>query len=225
MISLRNLFKLLKIKVFRFCGKLLNFQQRQLILNSGYFDATFSLPSGIQIEDPIDWYLNQTRNNTTSRKPMPGFHPGIYAEYVDTGDVEPFVHFLRNGRPEGPWLYEVIGPSARGGRAVDSLTAGQCALHIHLHYYDQAEAVLRIITQLQSRPDIKISVTSREGEDHVLALLDELVIKGADVRLVPNRGRNIGPFLTEFGRDLQKYKVIGHIHAKKSVLLNDNCMV
>jgi len=156
---------------------------------------------------------------------MPGFHPGIYAEYVDTGDVEPFVHFLRNGRPKGPWLYEVIIPNAGVLRAVDSLTVGQCALHIHLHYYDQAEVVLRIITQLQVRPDLKISVTSREGEDHVLAQIDKWVIKGADVRLVPNRGRNIGPFITEFGEDLRKYKVVGHLHGKRSDLLQDPVFV
>jgi len=39
---------------------------------------------------------------------------------------------------------------------------------------------------------------------------------------VPNRGRDIGTFLTEFGETIrQKYDLIGHLHTKKSAALKD----
>jgi len=39
-----------------------------------------------------------------------------------------------------------------------------------------------------------------------------------DIRLVPNRGRDIGPFLKEFGgKIMANYDFIGHFHTKKSV--------
>ena len=37
------------------------------------------------------------------------------------------------------------------------------------------------------------------------------------IRDSPNRGRDIGPLLTEFAGELQDYDVVGHIHTKKSL--------
>jgi lipopolysaccharide biosynthesis protein len=41
-------------------------------------------------------------------------------------------------------------------------------------------------------------------------------MKGLDVRVVPNRGRDIGPFLSELGGELQEYDVVCHVHGKRS---------
>lgn len=156
---------------------------------------------------------------------MPGFHPGIYSEHVDTGGRDPFFHFLKQGQPEGPWLWKVIGPGNPVLRENTQWIDGRCALHIHLHYYDQANDLLNTLAQLNVCPDLKISVTSKEGKQHVMEVLETLERLDADIRIVPNLGRDIGPFLTEFGRDLRKYAVIGHIHAKKSALLGDRLFV
>jgi lipopolysaccharide biosynthesis protein len=40
--------------------------------------------------------------------------------------------------------------------------------------------------------------------------------------VVPNSGRDIGPFITEFGAALLQYDVIGHFHTKKSLHVNPN---
>lgn len=42
------------------------------------------------------------------------------------------------------------------------------------------------------------------------------------IRLVPNRGRDIGAFLTGFAEDLLgSYDVIGHLHGKRSLFIGD----
>jgi lipopolysaccharide biosynthesis protein len=44
----------------------------------------------------------------------------------------------------------------------------------------------------------------------------------ADVRVVPNRGRDIGPLITEFGGQLlADCDIVGHIHTKKTAENND----
>jgi lipopolysaccharide biosynthesis protein len=41
------------------------------------------------------------------------------------------------------------------------------------------------------------------------------------VRLVPNRGRDIGAFLTGIGDVLARYDVVGHLHSKRSLFAAD----
>jgi len=51
------------------------------------------------------------------------------------------------------------------------------------------------------------------------ALRDFSVLKDCrmEIRVVPNRGRDLGPIFTEFSSELQQYDLIGHIHTKKSI--------
>ena len=42
------------------------------------------------------------------------------------------------------------------------------------------------------------------------------------VRVVPNRGRDIGPLLTTFGEDaIHDYDIIGHVHGKRSLTASE----
>jgi lipopolysaccharide biosynthesis protein len=50
--------------------------------------------------------------------------------------------------------------------------------------------------------------------------------KVIDIRTVPNRGRDIGPFLTAFGAALATgYDLVGHIHTKKTADIDDAPMI
>lgn len=51
-----------------------------------------------------------------------------------------------------------------------------------------------------------------EQVSQILSAYRQINIK---VRIVPNRGRDIGPLISEFAEELQKYDVIGHFHTKK----------
>jgi hypothetical protein len=217
----RNFSSFLKREGLRYCEKLRFSRHRRFIRKAGLLDSTFACPSWIPVTDPVEWYLNQSQKADSCRKPMPGFHPGSYAEHVDTGGMDPFFHFLKRGQPEGPWSLKVIRPGDDTSVNAGTSKGGDYALHLHLHYHEQARDLLEAVWKSKARPDLKISVTSPEGRDHVLALLRTGESPEADVRIVPNRGRDIGPLLTEFGRDLRRYKVIGHIHAKGSALVSD----
>ena len=196
-----------------------------LIEKSRLFDSNFVCGPNISVAHPIQWYKDMWKSGAVTRKPMPGFHPGIYAENISVDGVEPFVHFLKSQRPLGPWLKQVIDPSSENNYSTDLKRVGKTALHIHLHYYDQTDDILDILSHLQIRPDLKISVTSEAGKKHVLEALKKSCDWRADVRLIQNRGRDIGPFLTEFASDLMQYEVIGHIHSKRSSLFKDRKII
>jgi lipopolysaccharide biosynthesis protein len=72
-------------------------------------------------------------------------------------------------------------------------------------------------------PDLFISVTSEGAREQVKGLLNAYKGKVVDIQLVPNRGRDIGPFLTTFGqRIMTNYDYVGHVHTKKTADVKDS---
>jgi lipopolysaccharide biosynthesis protein len=214
-------------RILTACQKIRFFKKSndwQLIKRSGIFDAKFAMGgSFFGGQDSIEWYLKVSKGDAV-RKPMPGFHPGIYLESNQTEGEEPFCHFLKNNRPRGPWLTEVIRPPKDVPKIENHAQGGRFALHIHLHYHEEATEILTRVLRIPSM-DLKISVTSADGFEFVVACLRKLSITRADLRIVPNRGRNIGPLITEFGNDLKNYEIVGHVHSKRSVLVSNRQLV
>jgi lipopolysaccharide biosynthesis protein len=135
--------------------------------------------------------------------------------------ADPFADYLRQGRPEGPWSCPVI---VAGKIAQNDLPESKrVALHIHAYY---PELLPEIITRLSGNlicPDLFVSVTDLQARDQVNDLLKDYRGTVVDVRLVPNRGRDIGPLLTAFGQQLlANYDYVGHIHTKKTADLKDS---
>lgn len=166
-------------------------------------------------------YIRSWASGIGRRKPFPGFHPGIYLEQNNLGNVEidPYSHFLQAGEPQGPWLRPVLTPATRVAEVLDST---RVALHIHVYYPDLLPEILQRLRANKVRPDLFISVPSLETKLEILALLKANNVEAVSVEVVPNRGRDIGPLLTAFGPELVKgYEIVGHIHTKKTVDVKD----
>ena len=76
-------------------------------------------------------------------KETSGYHPGIYKdEVLKNGYVgDPFVHYLKQGKPEGKWKVKVIEPKT----VVDvNSIYGKVALHIHVHYKELLESAVAL---------------------------------------------------------------------------------
>jgi glycosyltransferase involved in cell wall biosynthesis len=185
---------------------------------SGLLEKTFGLPPTLQrltLAQAANLHIRCWATGLGKRKPFPAFHPGIYRARR-TRDVEgdPFVHYVRAGRPDGPWLSEVI-TEASANRSIPSAT--RVALHIHVYYADLLPGILDALEGNTVRPDLYISVPSDRVLTMVAARLGQYLGKVAKIAVVPNRGRDIGPLLTAFGPQLCKgYDVIGHLHTKKT---------
>ena len=200
------------------------------IVSAGTLRSDFFQRPGARARTPLQLaedFTVQLGRPTGMRKPEPGFDPFVYAglrEDVDRAH-DPYAAFIRAGRPEGPWLQPVLegGIDATQNIGTSSLAS---ALHIHAYYHDGLSNVISRLKQSRSRPDLFVTVSDEKAAAAVHAILADYDGRVASVRSVPNKGRDIGALLTEFGRRLvDEYAVIGHVHLKRSSHLRDDNFV
>ena len=80
-----------------------------------------------------------------------------------------------------------------------------------------SEEIFEHLRGIRSRIDLLISVTSQSAAEAVERIFSAYSQGAIDLRVFENRGRDIGPFLTGFGKViLRRYDIIGHVHTKKS---------
>ena len=187
------------------------------IAAAGMIDADFF--GGAQLGEPrllAGLYRRQWQRHLGPRLPLPGFHPGIYAEQTGcSGDA--FCAWLAAGQPEGPWSVPVI----RCGKANPTATELNVGLHVHVFYPELLPDLLRRLGCNRARP--QLILTLPEGVDQALVetVLAEANHHNAELRPTPNRGRDIGPLLVKLGLELdERFDVHGHLHTKRSELVD-----
>lgn len=171
----------------------------------------------VSLEDAVRAYTRAWASGVSLRKPFPGFHPGIYRDMhgIAPDFEDPFAHYLRQGKPEGPWCNEVI-TNATKARPVPKGT--RVGLHVHVFYPELFEEILEKLRPNEVRPDLFVSVPSEKIRREVQSLLVSYSGEVVDIIEVPNRGRDIGSFLTAFGSAIVgNYDFVGHLHTKKSL--------
>jgi len=193
-----------------------------LIKHDTDFDLDFfQSPSAPRLlrDEAIELFM-RTWSTASGRKPHSGFNPQIYAELAmkpqEPAKRNPFAHFIENAKPAGPWLIPLIRESACSPGATRLSTA----IHVHAYYPELMEELLRCLADNASRCDLFVS-TTRNADLGALRRSLASYARG-DVRIdsVPNRGRDIGPFLTEYGWLSTKYDLLGHLHCKKTPQYN-----
>jgi glycosyltransferase involved in cell wall biosynthesis len=194
-----------------------------LIAASGEFRSDFYKHKAIDSFSEnriIEVYVRGMASGLELRKPMPGFHPLVYLSNNADGRAvhDPFADFLRKNSPRGPWLQKVIQDGSTSNSSPRDL---RIVLHLHAFYPDQLVSIVERLNLNQATPDLFVSVVTEEGASETKAALSSYKGCVAKVRVTPNRGRDIGPFLTEFGQALCSYDIIGHLHTKKSTHVAD----
>jgi glycosyltransferase involved in cell wall biosynthesis len=202
----------------------------ETIRNDPSFDPTISLSAekqGLPLDAAISHFLTYWSAARTAphqvdhldiRRPCAGFNPQIYAHHhpeVLTADANPFADFIRNGHPGGPWLHSVMRPD----RSISDASRGsgmRTAIHAHFYY---ADLIWDFLSKLyaNSTPCDLLLTTNDEEKVAVLRMATKEFDRGTvDIRVVPNRGRDLGPLLS-YAEILRRYDVIGHFHGKRSL--------
>ena len=195
------------------------------ILTSGKFRSDFFKHAGVaefSEEKIIEDYLHRMDRGLGVRKPMPGFQPTIYSAQTADGDAkaDPFADFLRKGSPEGPWLQRVIQDG--GKQKARASGHSRVALHVHAFYPDQLPGIIDRLNRNACSPNLFVSVFTSEAAAQAREAVSTYRGRLVDLQITPNLGRDIGPFLTQFGRVLcADYDIIGHLHTKKSLHVTD----
>lgn len=163
-------------------------------------------------------YICNWEKGKSLKKPFPGFHPAVYASKTVLNGADPFVHYIRSGAPAGDWNLPVISINNYFCNAKNTV---KVALHLHIFYPQMAEEIFSRLIKAKIKPDLLISVTSVENEKLILSLLNGKYSGKTIIKITPNRGRDLGPFLTAFKNEIQKYDIIGHFHTKVSPHLSN----
>ncbi|WP_366300425.1 rhamnan synthesis F family protein [Pseudomonas atacamensis] len=155
-------------------------------------------------------------SNIKERRLFPGFHPAVFAEqspdYV--AGQNPLACYLRAGKPQGPWVHDVLTPDSPVSADIEK---GRIALHVHVFYADLFEQILDCLAINKVRPDLFLSAPNEQVKAELDALRSRYSGNIVAIEVVPNKGRDIGPFLSAFNRrHLREYDIVGHLHTKKS---------
>lgn len=181
---------------------------------SGLFDVAFhdgGAPAGPgAARRAFRLYAARGEKGLAYASPRPGFHEA--AARARSGRPGPALLPGPDGAPPEPTHRCVI----LDGRPAPPF-AGRVGLHIHLHYADLAPLLAANLQAAGCRADLVVTATSDTGRieaEHAFR-----AHRGAvRVLRVPNKGRDIGPFLASAGQALRDggYDVVGHLHGKRS---------
>lgn len=189
-----------------------------IIKQSGLFSTSFFSLEKKNLFRKIYAYIVNYEANKNQKKPMPGFHPGIYASKKILNGCEPFVHYIKGGKPRGEWSFPVITPNTVL-RAFDNKI--NSALHLHVYYPELFQEIITRVINSKIRPDLFISVVNNDNRRVIENFLNDQYPGNFKIIITPNLGRDLGPFLTGFSSDIQKYEIIGHFHTKVSPHLSN----
>ena len=157
------------------------------------------------------------------RRPAVGFHPLAYSELIWPPlppEVNPLADYVRRHNPKGPWQAQVLrmddytppAPPVRRLRAV---------LHGHFYYPELASDFLDRLALNQRACDLLITTDTVEKAQVLERCLIGYRNGTVSVQVMPNLGRDIGPLVTGLAQALEKYDLIGHIHSKRTLVIND----
>jgi lipopolysaccharide biosynthesis protein len=106
--------------------------------------------------------------------------------------------------------------------APESLRHKKIAVHAHLFYPDLAPELAHMLTHFPAPFDLLISTPDSQNEGHFRKQFQGMDnLKKLQVIITPNRGRDLGPMLYGFGKQLLEYDYFAHVHTKKSANSND----
>lgn len=93
-------------------------------------------------------------------------------------------------------------------------------LHIHIYNGALAQEFTRYLQQFPVPFDVFVTHVKTADRSHLQTLFNRDVLPLANTVTIvqtPNRGRDVAPWLSGIGQELQKYDLCCHVHAKESV--------
>lgn len=95
------------------------------------------------------------------------------------------------------------------------------AIHLHLFYPELAIEIAQYLAHFPFPIDLYISTPFAKDIPTYSELFKTLApIKAIFIEETDNRGRDLGPMLTAFGKKIARYTYFAHVHTKKSVGTN-----
>lgn len=218
----------------------------ELIKKSKYFDPSwyvenYIIKNNLKVADVALHYLEE--GYAKGFDPGPEFsslgYLGYYRDVLSAG-INPLVHFLRSGQREGRKSKPDTRAAALGLTRLtpaesgdpdtilkyDSLIATQdisnnklLFVHVHLYHEDMFDQVVSYLLNIPVKFELGVSVRSQQYinlyEQKFISRLPNAA--NVIVKNVPNRGRDVAPWVLFFHEEINKADLFMHFHTKKSV--------
>lgn len=169
-------------------------------------------------------YLHKSTFSSVS--PSPSFSNLAYQKQnldVYHTNMSPLAHYLSVGHSEGRNV-QTYTPSWTPTSEIqitpdiERLKTLKVAVCLHIFYEDFIDYYAKCLRDFPTSVDLFISVSDKSYQSKIEQQLGTLnSVRNLEVVEVPNRGRNFGPMLVEFGRSLLDYDLFCHLHSKKSL--------
>jgi lipopolysaccharide biosynthesis protein len=103
-----------------------------------------------------------------------------------------------------------------------SIPAKKIAIQAHIFYSDLAPELAKVLTHFPAPFDLLISTPDSQNVEFLRSQFQGISnLENLKILITPNRGRDLGPLLYGFGKELLNYDCFAHIHTKKSSATND----
>lgn len=107
------------------------------------------------------------------------------------------------------------------GQKVNGLDTGagrpKIAVQVHIFFTDLMDEILKCLNLIPYPYDCYISTDTPEKKSEILECFKgRCTAHSLTVRVYPNRGRDVAPFLEQMKEVISHYKYVGHLHTKKS---------
>ncbi|MEG1945684.1 MAG: rhamnan synthesis F family protein [Lachnospiraceae bacterium] len=89
------------------------------------------------------------------------------------------------------------------------------ALIMHIYFMDLVEECFRYAQSMPQYADLYITTNTQEKKEAIEQIFKRHDWHKFDIRVTPNRGRDVGPFLVESRKYIMEYDYICHTHDKK----------
>ena len=98
----------------------------------------------------------------------------------------------------------------------DTTLEPRIAMICHIYYEDLREEVLRYMNNVPFRADVFISTNTDAKRLRIERCFAQWRMGGVEIRVMPNRGRDIAPKLVGFADVYGRYDYVLHLHTKQS---------
>lgn len=196
---------------------------------SGLFDADFYRGAHPRLNPiyrriPLHHYI--AYGESQGYRPNPHFSPFAYLRHnPDVADsrTPPFMHFVQRGRHEGRLTENLPQAAALPAIAMPKLraaagrTTAPYAIVAHIYYPDLWEEFEQTLSAIPLDFDLYVTLTWRGPQSEELMARIHAACPGAQVLPMPNKGRDILPFVALVNAGLlDGYRAVCKLHTKKS---------
>lgn len=206
-----------------------------------FFDAAYyrALYPDVAATGLDPWEHYKVQGWREGRNPSPAFETDFYLSWhpeVTLKDIDPLTHYVRSQGPNrrtptrrgvfqglqiagNPWTLErpLLLPVSK----FNFDASLRICVHIHCFYTEMLGGLLKAIEGMATETLILVSVPDQKAKTFVENNFSESHFRNYDVRIVPNRGRDLAPMLVTFKKEILSCDLALHLHTKRSLEKED----